>query len=107
HAFAFHRRGIVMRDCAAAAAKNFDAGRAALAQKVDNFCEKFHVPTVITGNADGAYVFLDRCAHDITDRAVIAEINDLNPVPDEFEIDRVYRAIVSIAYRNSSENSDR
>ncbi len=86
-----------MRDCAAAAAENFDAGLAALAQKIDNFCEKFYVPTVITGNPNGAHVFLDRRAHDITDRAVITEINDLNPVTDEFVAARADRGIKILA----------
>jgi hypothetical protein len=38
---------------------------------------------------------------------MIAEIHDLDSVPDKLEVDRVDGAIVPIANRDSGENSDR
>ena len=106
HAFAFHCRGIVMGDGSAATAKDFDVA-AAFAQKSDNFREELDVSAVVTGNPDGAHVLLDGRAHNVADRTVIAEINDLDPVPDELQIDRIDRAVMPVANRDSGENTDR
>src|SRR5947199_9952336 len=80
----------------APAAEYFDVTRAAFAQKIDNFREELDVTAVVTGNADGTHVLLDGGAHNVANRAMIAEINDLNHVPDKLEIDRVDRAVVPI-----------
>ncbi len=78
-----------------------------LAQMIDNFGEKFDVSAVVTGNTDRAHVFLDGGANNIADRSMITKINDLDAVPDEFQVDRVDGAIVSIADRDSGQNADR
>ena len=96
-----------MRDGPASAAKHFDVARPALAQKIDDLRKKLHMSAIVTGNADGADIFLDRSADNIADRAVIAEINHLNPLPDEFQIDRIDRAVVPIANRHGGKNADR
>ena len=107
HAFAAHHRGVLVRDCAAATAEHFNVSRAFLAQKSDNFREKLDVTTVVTGNADRADVFLDRGAHDVANGSMISQINDLDSVADKLEIDRVDRAVVPVANRDGSQNSDR
>jgi hypothetical protein len=107
HAFAAHHRGVLVRDCAAAAAEHLDVGRAFLAQKSDYFREKLDVTTVVTGDTDRANVFLDRRTHDVANGSMISQINDLDPVPDELEIDRVDRAVMPIANRDGGQNSDR
>ena len=76
-------------------------------QLPNDFGKKIDVPAVVTGNADGRDILLDRRADDIADIAMKPEINDLDPVPDEFEIDRVDRAVVPVADRDSGENADR
>ena len=91
----------------APAAEDFDVTRAAFAQKIDNFREELDVTAVVTGNADGTHVLLNGGAHNVANRAMIAEINDLNPVPDKLEIDRVDRAVVPITNRHSREDTDR
>ena len=96
----------MVRDGPAAAAKNLNVVCAFLAQKIDNSCKKLDVAAVVTRDANGANVLLDRGANDITDRAMISEIDHLNPVPDELEVDRVDRAVVSVANRNSRQYSD-
>ena len=96
-----------MRDGAAAAAENLDVVRAFFAQKIDHGREKFDVPAVVTRNANRAHVLLDGGADDVADRAVIAEINHFDPVPDEFEVDRVDRAVVTITNRDCGQNSNR
>ena len=35
------------------------------------------------------------------------EVNDFDPVPDEFEVDRVDRAVMPVANRHRGENSNR
>src|SRR5256885_15023469 len=87
HAFATHYCRIVVRDRAAAAPEDFDVGRAFLAEKIDNFGEKLDVSAVVTGNADRTHVLLDCSTDNVADRAMVSQINDFDPVPDELEID--------------------
>ena len=48
-----------------------------------------------------------RGADDVPNRAMVTEINDLDSVSNEFEIDRVDRAVVPIADRHGSKNPNR
>ena len=89
-----------MRDGAAAAPENLDIVRAFFAQKIDNGREKFDVPTVVTRNANRPHVLLDGGTDDVGYWAVIAEINHFDAVPDELQVDRVDRAIVTITNRD-------
>jgi hypothetical protein len=84
----------------AAATENFDVVGAFLAEKIDNLRKKLDVPAVVTRNADRAHILLDRRPNNIANRPMVAQINDFDPVPDELEIDRVDRAVVSIANRD-------
>ena len=96
-----------MRDGAAASPENFDIVRAFFAQKIDHGREKFDVPTVVTRYANCPHVLLDGGTDDVGNRAVIAEINHFDPVPDEFQVDRVDRAVVTITNRDCGENTNR
>ncbi len=89
-----------MRDGSAAAAENLDIVCAFFSQKIDNGREKFDVPAVVTRYANRPHVLLDGGADDVAYRAVIAEINDFNPVPDEFQVDRIDRAVMPVANRD-------
>src|SRR5215471_12120203 len=100
HAFLAHQLRVVMRDRSAAAAKNLDIVGPFLAEKIDNLGEELNVAAVVTGNADRTDVLLNRSANNIADRPVITEIDDLDPVADELEIDRVDRAVVPVANRD-------
>src|SRR5207247_9080151 len=88
HAFAFHDRGVLMSDRPAATAEDLDVVRAFFAQKIDNLREKFDMPTVVTGNADGANVFLNGRTDNIADRPVIPEVSQLNTAPNEDKSER-------------------
>src|SRR5437867_3381736 len=107
HAFAFHDCSIVMRDGAPAAAENLDVVCAFFAEKIHNLSKKLNVSAVITGDANGANVFLDRRAHDVAHRAMITEINHFNAVADEFQVDCIDGAIMPVANRDSGQNSNR
>ena len=107
YAFATHGCGILVCDGAPTTAEDFNVSRAFLAQKVDNFGEKLDMATVVTGNADRAHVFLDCGAHDVADRSVISQINDLDPVADELEIDRVDGTVVPVTNRHGSQDTYR
>ena len=96
-----------MRDGAAAAPEDLDIVCAFFPQKIDNGREKFDVPTVVTRDANRPHIFLDGGTDDVGYRAVIAKINHFDPVPDEFQVDRVNRAIVPITNRDCGQNSDR
>ena len=102
-----HDALIVVRDRPAAAAKHLDVIRAALLQLLHHFGEKLDVPAVVTGDTDRRDILLDRRAHDVLHVTMKPEIHDLDAVPDELEIDRVDRAVVTIANRNGGENADR
>jgi hypothetical protein len=95
-----------MRDGSAATAKDIDVA-SSFPQKSDYFREKLDVSAVVTGNPDGAHVLLDGRAHNVADRTVIAEINDLDPVSDELQIDCIDRAVVPVANRDSGEDTNR
>jgi len=91
-----------MRDGAAAAPENLDIVCAFFSQKIDNGREEFDVPTVVTRDTNRPYVFLDGGTDNVGYRAVITKINHFDPVPDEFQVDRVDRAIVAITNRDCS-----
>ena len=67
----------MLRDGPAAAAENLNIVCAFLAQKIDNSRKKLDVPAVVTRDANGAHVLLDRGANDITDRS--DDIRDRSP----------------------------
>ena len=89
-----------MRDGAAAAPENLDIVGAFFAQKIDHGREKFDVPTIVTRYANRAHILLDGGTDDVPNRAVIAKINYFDPVPDEFQVDRVDRAVMAITNRD-------
>src|SRR5438552_16094955 len=105
-AFAFHDRGIVMCNGAAATTEYLDVVCPFFAEKIHNLSKKLNVSAVVTGDANRANVFLDRRAHDAAHRAMITEINDLKSMPKEFQIDCIDRAIVPVANRNRGQNPD-
>ena len=107
HPAALHDPLIVPGDRSPAAAENLNLVRPVPLQLPDDFGKKFHVPAVVTGDANGAHIFLDGRAHDVPYVAVIAEINDLDPVADELEIDGVNGAVVPVANGDSGEDADR
>src|SRR5258706_14049959 len=82
-----HDFRIAVSDCAASAAKNSDVTGPRFLQALDNLREEFDVATVIAREPDGAHVFLNCGADDVARAAMVAEIDDLNAVADEFEID--------------------
>ena len=91
-----------MRDGAAATPENLDIVGAFFAQKIDNGREKFDVPAVVTRNTDRPDVLLNGGTDNVANRTVITKINHFDPVPDEFQVDRVDRAIVAITNRDCS-----
>ena len=106
HASASHGCSIVMRNRPAAAAENFDVVGAFPAQEIDNSSEKLDVPTVITRNTTRADVLLDCRANDVSHRPVIPKVNHFDPMPDEFQVDRVDRAVVPVTNRDGGQDSD-
>ena len=93
-----------MRDRSATAAKDFYVVRSALSQKPNNFGKELDVAAVVTGDANGVYVLLDSGAYDVAYGAMITKVNDFNPVSDEFQVDRVDRAVMSVANRDRRQN---
>ena len=62
--------------------------------------------TIVTGLAVGADVFLDGRPHDVAGGAMVAEVNDLDAVTDQFEVDRVDGAVMAIADRHGGKNAN-
>src|SRR5665213_1327909 len=106
HAFFAHDGFIVAGDRPAAAAKEADVGRAIVAQSIDHLGKEFDMAAVIAGDADCPYILLHRRPRDVASRTVIAEINHLDPVADEFQIDGAYGAVVAVANGNGGEETD-
>src|SRR4029077_688880 len=107
HALPLHDRSVVTGNRSAATPEDLDIGRAAFPQKIDNLRKKFDVPAVVTRNANRTRVLLHGRADDIADRSMVSKINHFNPVPDQFEIDRVDGAVMPIANWDSGKNADR
>ena len=61
---------------------------------------------IVTGDADGGDVFLNRSTHNVSDVSMESEVNDFDAVPNELQIDGIDRAVVSVTNRNGGENSD-
>ena len=57
--------------------------------------------------ANRAHFFLNGRADDIARGAMVTEIDDFDPMADEFEIDRIDCAVMPVANRDSSEETDR
>ena len=62
---------------------------------------------IVTGNANGGDVLLNSRADDIASVAMEAEIDNLDAVPDEFQIDGVDRAVVPVANGDGGEDANR
>ena len=74
------------------------------AEQLDHLGEELDVPAVVAGDADGAHVLLDRGADDVARGAVVAEVDHLDAVADQFEVDRVDGAVVPVADRDGGED---
>ena len=107
HASLLHHALVVVCNRAAAAAEYLDIVGPAFLQLFNDLGKKLDVSAVVARNADRAHVFLNGRAHDVLRVAMIPEINDLDAVADELKIDRVDRAVMPVANRDSSEDSDR
>jgi len=68
---------LARHDHAAPTAENPDVGAAALAQHVEHVTEKLLVPALVGAHRNGVGVFLDGGAHDLADRAVVAQMHHL------------------------------
>src|SRR5438132_1373607 len=106
-ASAFHFAGVIVRDRAAAAAENGDISGAFFAQLPNNLGEKFDVSAVVTRDADGGDIFLNGSAHDVADVTVKAKIDYLDAMADEFEVNGVDGAVVSVANRDGGQDTNR
>ena len=104
--FALHQRGVILRNRSTAAAKNGDIAGAALAQLSDDLGKKFDVPAVVARDADSGDVLLNGSADDVTNITMETQVDHFDAVPDEFQIDRVNRAIVAVANRNRREHAN-
>src|SRR5438046_2363706 len=104
---ALHRLRVFVSDRAPAAAKYGNIFGALFIQLSDYFREKLDVPAVVTRNSDCSDIFLDRSPNDVADVAVKSQVNDFDSVTNELEINRVNRAVVTIADRNGGKNSNR
>src|SRR5437868_6412914 len=75
-------------------------------QKIHNGRKKFDVSAVVTRDANRPHILLDGGADDVGYRAVITEINHFNAMADEFQVDGIDRAIVTITNGDGGENSN-
>ncbi len=68
---------LARHDDAAAAAVDADVRAAALTQQVEHVPEELDVPALVARHRDALHVFLHGRGHDLLDRAVVAEVDDL------------------------------
>ena len=96
HALPFHDCGVGGGNRAAPTCEYTNSFAAPIAQPSKKQRTEFDVAAVVAGDADGPHVFLYCGPGNIISRAMITQINDLNPVPNEFEVDRTDGAVVAV-----------
>ncbi len=95
------------RDGAAAAAEHAHVAGAALAQHVDHVLEVFDVAALVGRQRDRVGVFLQRGAHDIFHRAVVAEVNHFRALRLDDPPHDVDRRVVAIEQAGRGDETQR
>ena len=94
-------------DHAAAAAVDLDVARAALAQQVDEVVEVLDVAALVRRDRDALHVFRDRRGHDLVDRAVVPEVDDLGALALQDPPHDVDRGVVAVEQAGGGDEPDR
>src|SRR5690606_34052975 len=95
------------QDGAAAAAEHLDVGRSGLAQQLEHVLEELDVAALVGGHGDPLDVLLDRAAHDLADRAVVPEVDDLGAAQLHQAAHDVDGGVVAVEQGGGSDDPDR
>ena len=94
-------------DRAAAAAEHADVACAALLQHVDHVLEVLDVAALVAGQRDRIGILLQRRAHDILDRSVVAEMDHLGALRLDQAAHDVDRGVVAVEQAGCSNEAQR
>ena len=90
----------------AAAAEHFDILAAARLEQVDHILEELDMAALIGGDRNAVRIFLEGGIDDFLNRAVMAEMNDLNPGGLEDAAHDVDGGVVAVEQRGGSDETD-
>ena len=107
HSATLHDDGVRFRNGASSAAEYSYMLRVFLPKKREDLGKEFHVSAIVARDPNCSHVLLDGGARDVPGRSVIAEIDYLDPVTDEFHVNCEDRAVVSVTNRHRCQNPDR
>ena len=79
----------------------------ALAQEVDEVVEVLHVAALVRADRDALHVLRDRGGHDLVDRAVVAEVDDLGALALQDAPHDVDRGVVAVEQARGGDEPDR
>ena len=80
---------------------------AALAQHVDHVLEVLDVAALVGGERDGVGVLLQRGAHHVLDRAVVAQVDDLGALRLDQPAHDVDRGVVAVEQARGGDETQR
>jgi hypothetical protein len=95
------------RDRAAAAAEHADVARPTLPEHVDHVLEVLDMATLVARQRDRVGVFLQRGAHDVLDRTVVAEVDDFRTLRLDQPPHDVDRGVVSVEQAGRGDEAQR
>jgi hypothetical protein len=84
------------QDSATAATENFDMAAAIFIQKVFHVLEKLNVTALVRSDCNSLYIFFNGTFHDLSNRAVMAEMDDLRPFALQYPPHYIDRGIVPV-----------
>ena len=79
--------------------------RAFVPEQGEHLAEELEVAAVVRRETDGLHVLLDGRADNVAHGAMVTEVNDLDTVPDQFEVDGNDGAVVAVTNRNGSKDA--
>src|SRR6185437_7563454 len=97
HAALLHDRGISLRDRSSAPSKQANTTSPSRIESPSHLRKKFDMAAVVAGNSDGPHIFLHRGPGYVICAAMVAQINDLDAMADQFEIDGADGAVMPVA----------
>ena len=93
-------------DHAAAPAEHLGVGPAGLRQPVDQVAEVLDVAALVRADGDALHVLLDGRPHDLVDRAVVPQVDDLGPLRLEDPPHDVDRGVVAVEQAGRGHEAD-
>ena len=97
---------LVRHDDPASSAEYLDVAAAISSQQVDHVLEIFDVPALVARDGDALHVLLQSRIDDFSDRAVVPQVDDLDPTGLQNPPHDIDRGIVPVEKRGRGDEAD-